>query len=76
METNASLSYCSGFIYRPKFISADVYAHQKLVLQKKSLELIEVGKGIKESINVRFFSFLFFFLLILTTKRLSCLLIS
>lgn len=22
--------YCSSFFYRPKFISADVYAHQKV----------------------------------------------
>jgi LMBR1 domain-containing protein 1 len=40
-----------AFLYRPQYISADVYAHQKLILQKKSLELIELGKSIKAGMD-------------------------
>ncbi|KAJ0407253.1 hypothetical protein P43SY_008028 [Pythium insidiosum] len=40
-----------SFFYRPKFISADVYAHQKLALQRRSQELIELGRNIKASME-------------------------
>ena len=46
-----ALWYCSSFVNRPKFIPADVYAHQKLILQKRSLELLELGKSIKVSMD-------------------------
>lgn len=36
-----------AFVNRPKYISADVYAHQKLAIQRRSLELIDIGKQIK-----------------------------
>ncbi|OQR92546.1 hypothetical protein THRCLA_08676, partial [Thraustotheca clavata] len=36
-----------AYFYRPKFIPADVYAQQKMLIQIRSLELIEVGKEIK-----------------------------
>ncbi|KAF0697385.1 Aste57867_11937 [Aphanomyces stellatus] len=38
-----------AFFYRPKFIPADIYAQQKMLIQIRSLELIEVGKEIKNS---------------------------
>lgn len=36
-----------AFVHRPKFISADVYAHKKLILQRRSMELIELGRTIR-----------------------------
>lgn len=41
-----------AFAYRPKFISADVYAHQKLSLQRRSQELLELGKQIKAGMEL------------------------
>ncbi|TYZ54049.1 hypothetical protein PybrP1_003872, partial [[Pythium] brassicae (nom. inval.)] len=43
------LSYAN----RPKFISADVYAHQKasICIQKRSIELIELGKSIRSAME-------------------------
>lgn len=41
-----------SFVHRPKFISADVYAHQKLCLQRRSQELIDLGKNIKASMEM------------------------
>ncbi|RHY33312.1 hypothetical protein DYB32_001731 [Aphanomyces invadans] len=38
-----------AFFFRPKFIPADVYAQQKMLIQIRSLELMEVGKEIKNS---------------------------
>ncbi|KAF4316909.1 hypothetical protein BBO99_00008267 [Phytophthora kernoviae] len=40
-----------AFFHRPKFISADVYAIQKLCLQRRSVELLEVGRTIKTSMD-------------------------
>ncbi|KAL8008832.1 putative LMBR1-like membrane protein [Plasmopara halstedii] len=37
-----------AFFHRPKFISADVYAIQKLILQRRSVELLEIGRSIKQ----------------------------
>ncbi|CAK4078465.1 unnamed protein product [Aphanomyces euteiches] len=36
-----------AYFFRPKFIPADIYAQQKMLIQIRSLELIEVGKEIK-----------------------------
>ncbi|RHZ12412.1 hypothetical protein DYB37_001268 [Aphanomyces astaci] len=41
--------YVLAFFFRPKFIPADVYAQQKMLVQIRSLELMEVGKEIKSS---------------------------
>ncbi|KAL4118587.1 hypothetical protein PRIC2_010912 [Phytophthora ramorum] len=40
-----------AFFHRPKFISADVYAIQKLILQRRSVELLEIGRTIKQSMD-------------------------
>ncbi|EQC25073.1 hypothetical protein SDRG_17049 [Saprolegnia diclina VS20] len=36
-----------AFFYRPRFMPADIYAQQKMLIQIRSLELLEVGKEIK-----------------------------
>jgi LMBR1 domain-containing protein 1 len=41
-----------AFAHRPKFISADVYAHQKLCLQRRAQELMEIGKTIKGGMDL------------------------
>jgi LMBR1 domain-containing protein 1 len=38
-----------AFFFRPKFIPADVYAQQKMLIQIRALELMEVGKSLKAS---------------------------
>ncbi|RLN52149.1 hypothetical protein BBJ28_00021742, partial [Nothophytophthora sp. Chile5] len=40
-----------AFFHRPKFISADVYAIQKLCLQRRSMELLEVGRAMKANMD-------------------------
>ncbi|KAF1777680.1 Lipocalin-1 receptor [Phytophthora cactorum] len=40
-----------AFFHRPKFISADVYAIQKLILQRRSVELLEIGRSVKQSMD-------------------------
>ncbi|KAI9916688.1 hypothetical protein PsorP6_017040 [Peronosclerospora sorghi] len=40
-----------AFFYRPKFISADVYALQKLILQRRSMELLEMGRMLKQRMD-------------------------
>ncbi|KAG6614306.1 LMBR1-like membrane protein [Phytophthora cinnamomi] len=40
-----------AFFHRPKFISADVYAIQKLILQRRSTELLEIGRSIKQGMD-------------------------
>lgn len=37
-----------AYFHRPKFISADIYAIQKLILQRRSVELLEIGRSIKQ----------------------------
>lgn len=37
-----------AFVYRPKFIPADIYAQQKIALQGRAAELIDLGRKIKE----------------------------
>ncbi|DAZ99869.1 TPA: hypothetical protein N0F65_008612 [Lagenidium giganteum] len=40
-----------AFVHRPKFISADVYAHQKLIIQRRSAELLELGRTIRAAMD-------------------------